>query len=312
MTDTIFPDTSIEQDVFQSEQMDFALSPSSETASLCEHGQHADALLVVYADINARVIESLDRCKVIVRAGIGYNNVDVEAASRKGIIVANVPDYCHDEVADHTFALFLALTRKICTLNAQVRQGGWDANLGKNVPQLKGKSFGLLGCGAIGQQVATRARAFGMKVIGFDPYRPEDFFTENSIARFDDLENFLREVDYLSLHVPLTDATRNIINTTALEIMKSSAVIINTSRGGLVHEEDLYDALMEERIAGAALDVLEREPPEAAPALSRLDNVIITPHTAFLSADSVAALRTKASQEIVRVIKSGGALNPIN
>ena len=312
MTDTIFPDTSIERDEFQKENIDFRLSPSADISTLCEFGKNADALLVVYADVTAQVIQHLDRCKVIVKAGIGYNNIDVEAASKKGIIVANVPDYCHDEVADHTFGIFLSLIRKTCFLDKQVKKGIWDSKLAKNVPQLKGKKFGLLGCGAIGLQVAARAKAFGLNVIGYDPYTSAQIFNRNAIKQVEDFDEFLREVDYLSLHVPLTSETRHIINTFAISKMKSSAVVINTSRGGLIEEEDLFNALVEGRIAGAALDVLEQEPPKRAPVLSKLDNVVITPHTAFLSEDSVIALRAKASQEIVRVIKNGEAKNPVN
>lgn len=312
MTDTIFPDTLIEQDVFHKESIDFRLSPSGELASLCELGKDADALLVVYADVSAELIEQLDRCKIIVKAGIGYNNIDVEAASRKGIIVANVPDYCQDEVADHTFGIFLALVRKICHLDGQVKQGIWNANQAKGVPQLRGKKFGLLGCGAIGQQVALRARAFGLEVVGYDPYSSPDLFAQNHISQIEDFDEFLHQVDFLSLHLPLTGDTRHILKKSTLSKMKKTSVVINTSRGGLIQENDLFTALIEGRLAGAAMDVLEKEPPEGAPELSSLDNVVITPHTAFLSQDSVAALRTKASQEVVRTIRNGKANNPVN
>jgi len=312
MTDTIFPDTSIESDVFHGEDIDFKLSPSAETSTLCRFGKDADALLVVYADVTAQLIQQLDRCKIIVKAGIGFNNIDIEAASQKGIIVANVPDYCHDEVADHTFGIFLSLIRRTCFLDTQVKKGIWDATLGNKVPQLKGKKFGLLGCGAIGQQVATRAKAFGLNVVGYDPYTSAEIFKRNEIKQVKGFDDFLREVDYLSLHVPLTAETRHIINKSAFSKMKNSSVVINTSRGGLIEETDLFNALVDGRIAGAALDVLEQEPPKMAPLLSKLENVVITPHTAFLSEDSVIALRVKASQEIVRVIKNGEVRNRVN
>lgn len=312
MTDTIFPDTSLEQSVFKENGIDFELSPSHDAATLSELGRNVDALLVVYAQVGADVIDNLNRCKVIVRAGIGYNNVDLEAASRKGIVVANVPDYCQDEVADHTFGIFLALARNICHLNEQVRHGTWNANDGKSAPRLRGKTFGLLGCGAIGQQVAKRAMAFGLNVVGHDPYSSAEALSRQNIRKIDDLNEFLEEVDYLSLHLPLNDQTAHIIDKSALGRMKENALIINTSRGGLIEEDDLYNALIEHRIAGAAMDVLEREPPHGAPALSRLDNVIITPHTAFLSQDSVSELRRKASQEVARTLHSGTPAHPVN
>lgn len=186
-----FPDTSLEQSVFKENGIDFELSPSHDAATLSELGKEADALLVIYAQIGADVIENLNRCKVIVKAGIGYNNIDMEAASRKGIIVANVPDYCQDEVADHTFGIFLALARKICHLNNQVKNGTWNANDGKNAPRLRGKTFGLLGCGAIGQQVAKRAMAFGLNVVGHDPYSSAETLSQQNIRKIDDLNEFL-------------------------------------------------------------------------------------------------------------------------
>ena len=312
MTDTIFPDTSLEKDVFRQEGIDFQLSPSSDTDTLIELGKRADALLVVYAEVNAQVIERLECCKIIVKAGIGYNNIDVEAATKKGIIVANVPDYCQDEVADHTFSMLLALARKTCYLSSQVAKNTWNANQGKDAPRIKGKTLGLLGCGAIGQQVAARAEPFGLKVVGFDPYSSSEGLAKFKIENITNFDAFLNKVDFLSLHLPLTEGTRHIINKESLSKIKKTAFVINTSRGGLIDENDLYTAILEGELAGAALDVLEEEPPSEAPKLSQLDNVIITPHTAFLSQDSVSDLRKKASQEIARTLISGATNNPVN
>lgn len=312
MTDTIFPDTSLEKEVFDKEGIDFKLSPSSDTDTLIEMGEDADALLVVYAEVNAQLIDKLERCKVIVKAGIGYNNIDVEAAKRRGIVVANVPDYCQDEVADHTFGMLLALARKTCYLNDQVANGCWNASQGKEAPRLKGKTLGLLGCGAIGQQVAQRAKPFGLNVVGYDPFSSPQVFEEFKIENITNFDAFLGEVDFLSLHLPLTDHTRHIINKESLSKVKKTAFVINTARGGLIEENDLYAAISEESLAGAALDVLEQEPPSKTPKLSQLDNVIITPHTAFLSQDSVSDLRKKASQEIVGTLIKGLSNNPVN
>lgn len=312
MTDTIFPDTSLEQEVFSQEGIDFKLSPSSDVDTLSELGKNADALLVVYAKVNAQVIGKLECCKIIVKAGIGYNNIDVKAAAKKGIIVANVPDYCQDEVADHTFGMILALARKTCYLNNQVAKGSWNANQGKDVPRLKGKTLGLLGCGAIGQQVAERAKPFGLRVIGYDPYSPPQTFADFKIENITSFDAFLNEADFLSLHLPLTDDTRHILNQESLAKVRKTAFVINTARGGLIEENDLYTAILEGNLAGAALDVLEQEPPSNTPRLSQLDNVIITPHTAFLSQDSVSDLRQKASQEIAVTLKNGTTKNPVN
>ncbi|MGQ4877830.1 C-terminal binding protein [Billgrantia sp. LNSP4103-1] len=312
MTDTIFPDTSIEKACFSQEDMAFTLSPASDTETLAENGVEADALLVVYAPVTAEVIERLPRCKVIVRAGIGFNNVDLEAASRRGIMVANVPDYCQDEVADHTFALLLSLSRKIRFLHEQVRQGTWDANLAKSAPRLRGKTLGLLGCGAIGLEVAKRASAFGLRVAGYDPFATASDLARHDIHKMENFDEFLESIDFLSLHLPLTNDTRHIIARSALNRMKSTAIVINTSRGGLIDEEDLYSALSDNTIAGAALDVLEAEPPQGIPQLAKLENTLITPHTAFLSESSVAELRKKASLEVVRTLKEGSPRHQVN
>lgn len=312
MTDTIFPDTAIERDSFVQGDMDFQLSPASDTETLVEHGQEADALLVVYAPITQDLIERLPRCKVIVRAGIGFNNVDLEAASRQGILVANVPDYCQDEVADHTLALLLALVRRVGYLHEKVREGTWDANLAKSAPRLRGKTLGLLGCGAIGQEVARRAAAFGLRIVGYDPYASFSDLAQHDIHKVETLDEFLGSIDFLSLHLPLTATTRHIIDRSALAKMKPTAFIVNTSRGGLIQEEDLYAALTRHVISGAALDVLESEPPRGAPELAGLENVIVTPHTAFLSESSVDELRMKASMEVIRSLKEGRSRHQVN
>ncbi|MCH8551901.1 MAG: C-terminal binding protein [Natronospirillum sp.] len=312
MTDTIFPDTAIEESSFDQGNMEFQLSPGSDVETLAEHGQAADALLVVYAPVSADLIERLPNCKVIVRAGIGYNNVDLDAATRRGIKVANVPDYCQDEVADHTLALLLALGRKVCLLDESIRAGSWNANLGRDAPRFRGKTLGLLGCGAIGLEVAHRAAAFGMHVVGFDPYAASGLLEEHNIERAVDFDGFLASIDFLSLHLPLTADTRYIIDHTALGKMKSSALIVNTSRGGLIQEDDLYAALNSGEIAGAALDVLECEPPDGIPKLADLENTLITPHTAFLSENSVDELRKKASMEVIRTLKEGRPKHQVN
>lgn len=305
MTDTIFPDTAIEESVLAQHDATLTLSSDKAASTLLAEGKDCDAMLVVYASVGAEVIEALTRCKVIVRAGIGFNNVDLEAASRAGIMVANVPDYCLDEVADHTMALFLSVARKTCFLNAEVENGRWDVIAAKPVPRLRGKTFGLIGCGAIGQEVAKRATSFGMQVVGYDPFAPGEAFSRNGITRIDDLDTFLSSVDVVSLHVPLNEKTRHIIDQENLSKMKPSAIVLNTSRGGLIDEAALHEAIEGGAIAGAGIDVLEQEPPNGTPALATLNRVVMTPHAAFLSEESVAELRRKAAQEIIRTLEEG-------
>lgn len=305
MTDTIFPDTSIEEEELSAGGAVLRLASAGDAATYVSEGRDCDALLVVYAPVGAEVIAGLNRCKVIVRTGIGVNNIDIDAATAKGIMVANVPDYCLDEVADHTLALFLSGIRKVTFLNGRVKEGSWNVNEAKPVPRLRGKTYGILGCGAIGRKVAERVAVLGMEVVGHDPYAPDAVFAESGITKVEDFDEFLGCVDALSLHVPLTEGTRNIMNLKNMKKMKPSAYLVNTSRGGLVDEAGLYEAVKDGVIAGAALDVLEKEPPAGVPPLAELPNMIITPHAAFFSEGAVPELRRKAAREVVRTLTEG-------
>lgn len=312
MTDTVFPDTEIEREELDRIGAELKLATSTDSETLAREGSDCDAMLVVYAPVEGAVIERLDHCRIIVRTGIGVNNIDIPTASRKGIMVANVPDYCLDEVADHAMAMFLCVVRKVAFLDRRVRQGAWNVNEAKPVPRLRGKIMGLFGCGAIGQRVGLRAKAFGLRVLGFDPYLPEEVFEQNGIERAADFDTFLSSVDFLSLHVPLTDSTYHIMNRDTFGKMKPTSFLINTSRGPLVNESDLYEALKNGRISGAGLDVLDVEPPGIPFRLSELDNIVITPHAAFFSDDAVPELRRKAAQEIVRALIEGKPRSWIN
>jgi D-3-phosphoglycerate dehydrogenase len=220
-------------------------------------------------------------------------------------MVANVPDYCMGEVADHTVALFLACIRRIPRLHASVRAGQWSVDLAKPAPRLQGKLYGLFGFGNIAQQVATRMQAFGLEVTAFDPYVPADTFAARRVRRAATLEELLRAVDYLSVHAPLTPETQGVLNATTFGWMKRTAVLVNTSRGPIINEADLLAALQEGRLAGAGLDVLAEEPPTFPLALAALDNVVLTPHTAWYSDDAMPELRRKAAQEVARTLTEG-------
>ncbi len=312
MTDTIFPDMEIERAELAAIGAELTLASGSDPKTLAREGKDCDAMIVVYAPITAEVINGLTKCKVMVRTGIGFNNIDLEAASRKGIMVANVPDYCQDEVADHAMALFLSGVRKVAFLNNRVKSGSWDVNEAKPIPRLRGKLFGLFGLGSIGQRVAERAKAFGMDVCSYDPYMPQEVFDKLGVKRFHDFDEFLASVDFLSIHAPLTEETKHIINLQNLKKMKRTAFIVNTSRGPLVSENDMYIALKEGIIAGAGLDVLENEPPTHPFPLAELNNIILTPHAAFYSEESEPELRRKAAQEVVRTLKEGRPKHWVN
>ncbi len=305
MTDSIFPDTAIEQAELRAIDADLVLAPKSDPDTLKREGRQCDAALNVYAQLGADILECWERCRVIVRTGIGVNTIDMGAASAKKIMVANVPDYCLDEVADHTVALFLACARKVAYLHTSVTRGQWNVDLAKPTPRLRGKSYGLFGFGNIAQRVAKRVRAFELEVVAFDPYVPADVFEAHHVRRAATLDELLAAADFLSIHAPLVEETRGVLNAARLRQMKPTAIVVNTSRGPLVNQADLLAALQAGVIAGAGLDVLADEPPAFPLPLAALDNVVLTPHTAWYSEEAMPELRRKASAEIVRTLTEG-------
>jgi len=312
MTDSIFPDLNIERSELEKIGAELILASNSLPEKLAEEGRDSDAIINVYAQVPAEVINKLSKCKVIVRTGIGVNTIDVEAATKRSIMVANVPDYCLEEVADHTFSLFLACQRKICFLNNRIKNGNWNVNEAKPINRLKDRVFGLLGFGNIAKRVAVRAQAFNMKVLAFDPFMDKEIFAESCVEKTDDLNQLITQADYLSLHLPLTKDTKNILDADKFKRMKRTAIIINTSRGGLINEQDLYEALVNNTIAGAGLDVLNEEPPTFPIKLAELDNVILTPHAAFYSEEAMPELRKRAVQEVIRTLTEGQPKNWVN
>jgi D-3-phosphoglycerate dehydrogenase / 2-oxoglutarate reductase len=245
-----------------------------------------DVLLVQFAPVGTRALAAVNGLAGIVRYGVGLDNVNVSAARAAGVAVTPIPDYCIDEVADHTIALLLAVERGIVDLAAQTRAGGWDFRAAGWVRRLRGRALGLVGFGRIARAVAERARGFGLRVSAFDPNVRD--------ARAATLDELLRQADVLSLHVPLTDETRALIGRREVELLPDGAVVLNTARGELVDEEALADALATGRLRGAGLDVLAEEPPAAEHPLRSAPRVVLTPHAAWFSQTAVVELRRKA------------------
>jgi D-3-phosphoglycerate dehydrogenase len=271
----------------------------------------ADAMLVCFAQVGRPVVEAAARggCRIIARYGIGVDNVDVEAATRAGITVTNVPDYCLDEVADHAMALLLATARGVVPAALAVRQGDWTvAQAG--IHRLAGRRLALLGVGRIGRRVADRARAFGYEVVGFDPY-VEDW-DGIGIAPAASAEAAVAEADAVSLHAPLTEATRHLIGERTIAAMRRAPVVINTSRGGLVDLPAATRALEDGRIGALALDVTEPEPLPAEHPLRTHPRAVITPHMAFYSAEAQAELQRRAVEEVVRALTRRPPRCPVN
>ena len=301
ITDCDHPSIEIEKEILSEIDPEFVLAYCNTEDEVIEAAKDAGGIINQYAPITRRVIESLKRCKVIARYGVGVDNIDVEAATEHKIIVANVPDYCVDEVSTHAMALILACARGITLLDNKISEKRWDFTLAKPLFRTKGKTLGLFGLGRIARAVAQKASGFGFKIIAYDPY----------VSKVDDgielveFSKLLSNSDFISIHSPLTDETRHLFGENKLRAMKKTAYLINTSRGPIIDERNLYVALKERWIAGAALDVMEKEPPDWENLLPKLNNLIITPHVSFYSEESYVELKTKTAKAVLSVLKGG-------
>jgi D-3-phosphoglycerate dehydrogenase len=310
VADSVFPNLDVAREVVGSvgAELKLATDPSSE--AILQVATSADALLVTYAKITADMIGQMPRCRIISRFGIGVDNVDLDAATAAGIVVTKVPDYCIDEVSDHAMALLLALVRKIPSSNAQVHAGRWEMKAVVPIHRLRGRVLGLVGFGRIPQLVAPKAKAFGLRVIVYDPFVPAGVLARERVEQVD-FDELLAQSDYISIHTPLLPETKNLFSTGAFSKMKPGAYLINTARGPIVDEQALAKALDAGQLAGAALDVMPQEPPAGSPLLGR-ENVIITPHTSFYSEESLLELQRKAAQEVADVLTGKAPKNPVN
>lgn len=272
----------------------------------------ADAIIFAFAPITARVLDTLPKLRVAVRNGVGYDAIDVQAATERGIWVANVPDYCIPEVADHALAMLLGLARKIVPLDAGVRRGEFNAvQMSRPLHRITGQTLGLVGMGRIGREVAKRAQGFGLNVIVFDKYlSPEHAQAAGAtLASFDDV---MRNADFISIHTPLTNETRHLVNAEAIRKMKRSAYLINVARGAIIDTMALAEALMDGTIAGAGIDVFEQEPLPADHPLRSAPNTILHPHAAWYSEESLTQLQVSAGEEVARVLRGEPLKNAVN
>jgi D-3-phosphoglycerate dehydrogenase len=302
LTDQVFPTVDVERRILGSIDADLEVLEDSSADSIAAHARDADAILTTYAPIGAELMGSLERCRIISRYGIGVDNIDLEAAKGRGVVVTNVPDYCVEEVADHTIALLLAVTRKVVKGDHVVRSGGWGIAELRTVHRLRGRTLGLVGFGHIGRAVAVRAAAFGLFLRVYDPYLSPEATKGLDVTRSDDLEGLLAAVDIVSIHAPLVAETRGMFGAQTIGAMKPGAVLLNTSRGPIVETRALIDALGSGHLGAAALDVFDSEPPDAG-LLEGLDNLVATPHAAFYSEQAIEESQTKASEAIVAVLK---------
>jgi D-3-phosphoglycerate dehydrogenase len=310
VADSVFPTLDPARAVLSKIAANLSLADQPTPDAIVRVARDADAVLVTYAKITADMIRQMSRCRIIARFGIGVDNVDIGAATAAGIIVTRVPDYCIDEVSDHTLALLLALARKIPFANSSVHAGRWEMSSVAPIHRLRGRVLGLVGFGRIPRLVAPKAKAFGLKVVTSDPFVPQDIVISAGVERVAFAE-LVKVSDYISIHTPLMPETEGLFNADVFPQMKPTAYLINTARGPIVDEEALAHALDAGQLAGAALDVLSQEPPTGSPLLGR-NNVILTPHMSFYSIESLVELQTKAAEEVVRVLTGQSPCNPVN
>ena len=308
ITDRAWPDCSIERDVLKSVGAEVVEAPRTDEQTLISLARGADAIGTNWAPVTANVIRAATRCKTVARFGIGLDNISVPTATGLGIPVTNVPDYCVSEVSDHALALLLAAARNVAFFHARTKAGEYKLSAGPPMRRLSGMTLGLIGFGHIARALFPKARALGMTVIA-NTRRLDDCRTGCTMVPLDEL---LVRSDFVSLHAPLTDSTRHMISGPQLARMKPTAWLINTSRGGLIDNAALKEALAAGRIGGAALDVFEPEPPDLSDALYKNERVIVTPHAAFVSAESLHELRLRASRQIADALEGKRPANVVN
>lgn len=284
----------------------FQCTTEEEVISICEN---ADAILAEYAPFTEKVLRSLKRCKIISNTAIGFDNIDIKAATELGIAVANVPGYCINEVADHTLALILASNRNIVGYARKIRNKKWELEPGFAMKRLEGQTLGLLGFGKIPQYVAKRAQSFGINVIAYDPYLTQEFASSFKV-KLVNLDELLATSDIISCHLPLTQSTIGFIDKEKFAKMKKQPLFVNTSRGKVVNEKDLIEALEQKMISAAALDVLADEPPSFDSKLFEFDNVIITPHAGFYSETALEEVRRRSALNVKNYLE--GNLEGVN
>ena len=310
VSDERHADYQVERDLLKTNGAELRLCSCAAEDDLIAQCGDADAILLDLAPMTARAIAGLKHCKVISRYGVGYENVDLQAATQAGIQVTNVPDYCMEDVSDHALALMLSCMRHIPMRDRKIRQGAW--NIQGTSFRMKGRVLGVIGAGRIARALVRKVSGFELReVVAYDPYVPAEELAELGIRKVD-LDELLQISDIISLHLHANAETHHIICKESLEKMKPTAILINVSRGSLICDEDLLEALRENRILAAGLDTHNHEPLEADSPYFQLDNVVLTDHTAYSTAESVLDLKTKAAQNVIDVLTGKTPKYPVN
>jgi len=307
VADYAWPSLAVEQAVLAQVGAELVVAQSGDEAELVALAQKHDvtAVMVNWKEVTPAVLTAAPNCQIVARFGVGVDNIAVETATERGIVVANVPDYCYEETSDHALALVMALGRNLIPLVNDTKRGNWDLHVSpRPFARLDTQTVGVVGYGRIGQALAEKARGIGMRVIAYTPRLTPDRVADG-IEATQDLGYLLAQSDYVSLHLPAHAGTAKLMNAAMFEQMKPTAYLINTARGAVVDEDALYDALQSGQIAGAALDVISTEYAQSGNKLLGLDNVWITPHAAFYSPTAIADLSQKTAENVAAVLRGG-------
>lgn len=311
LTDRPFGDDAVEVALLEDAGLTLVRAPSADEATLASlAGEGCVGVLACYAPVTGRVIEAAAAggARIVARYGIGVDNVDLDTATRLGVQVTNVPDYCLDEVADHTLALLLAGARGVVGAATAVRGGGWAVPDG-GVHRLRGQRLAVIGLGGIGRRVVSRALPFGLEVVGYDPWAAD---VPSGVTRVDSVDEAVAEADLVTLHVPLTPDTEGLIGERTIALMRRAPWVVNTSRGGLVDLDAAVRALDDGRLGGVALDVTAPEPLASDHPLRTHPRAIVTPHMAFYSEEALRELQTRAVEEVLRAVRGEAPRCPVN
>ena len=306
-----FGDIEIEREILSAAGLEIEHVGNLDTEEAREAARQCDALMVTIQPVRAELIQSLERCRLICRVGTGLDAIEISAATKRGIWVTYAPDYSIDEVSTHAIALVLAQARGLAGLLGATRQGIWNSESGGILYRLSNQTLGVVGCGRIGQATAAKGRGLGLEVLVYDPY-VDAAAMEKLGVQVVDLETVLRKADYISLHSPLTEETRHLINAETLALMKPTAYLVNAARGGLVDEDALLAAVQSGQIAGAALDVLAVEPVAADHPFLQEERILLTPHAGWYSEESKVDVRVQGAEEVVRVLGGERPRAPVN
>lgn len=312
VTDYAWPTLDIERSILADANAELLVAETGQEDELIRLVPEVDAILTCWKPVTAALLDAAPRCRIVSRYGVGLDNVAIERATELGIVVANVPDFCLEEVSDHALALILACARRIVDYAHATRSGVWNVREQQGIPRLRGQTLGLIGYGNIAQALARKARALGLEILAYSPRLSPGPLAAGGRAT-NDLGDLLRASDYVSIHAPLTEETRGLIDAAALRLMKPTAYLINTARGAIIDEGALIEALRAGHLAGAALDVMAQEPPAPTNALLTMPNVIVTPHAAFYSEAAIEELASKAATHVAQALRGelpGRVVNP--